>query len=201
MTISIDGASQEIYSLYRVNGNFNTVIENIKKLNYYKQKYNSKFPELLWQYVLMEHNENDVVKAKMMAKELNMRIWFKLTWEAGYVPKNVKMLKKETGLNFLTEEEAFTNLKSPIYTFCDQLWTAPQINWDGRLLGCCIVCKYDFGVNVFKVGLKKAINSENYRYAKKMIQGKVGIPEKIENLPCAHCAIFNTMNKKGVYFN
>jgi len=46
MSVSIDGASQEIYSMYRVNGDFNTVIENIKKLNACKKKYNSKFPML-----------------------------------------------------------------------------------------------------------------------------------------------------------
>ena len=36
--LSIDGASQETYSRYRVNGNFDRVIENIKRLQAYKQK-------------------------------------------------------------------------------------------------------------------------------------------------------------------
>lgn len=109
ITISIDGASQETYSLYRVNGDFDTVIDNIKKLNVFKQKYNSPFPVLQWQYILMEHNENDVVKAKAMAEELKIRIFFKLTWDTEYVPTNVEMLKKETGLTFLTREEVFRN--------------------------------------------------------------------------------------------
>ena len=36
ITFSIDGASQDVYSMYRRNGNFDRVIENIKKLNFYK---------------------------------------------------------------------------------------------------------------------------------------------------------------------
>ena len=78
----------------------------------------------------MEHNENDVIKAKKMAKELNMQIAFKLTWTKGYSPKNVEMLKKETGLTYLSKEEyAKNNEGRPyLYDICYQLWNAPQIN-------------------------------------------------------------------------
>jgi MoaA/NifB/PqqE/SkfB family radical SAM enzyme len=189
IAVSIDGASQEVYSIYRINGNFNTVINNIRKLNEYKQKYNSQYPELLWQYVLMGHNENDVIKAKKIANELGMQIYFKLTWDKGYVPENVEMLKKETGLKYLSREEVFKNEGRPYgnYGLCRLLWNEPQINWDGRLLGCCCVSNDDYGVNVFKIGLKKAINSKKYRYAKEMIQGKVGVPKNKKNIPCVNC--------------
>ncbi|MGA7932434.1 MAG: radical SAM protein, partial [Kovacikia sp.] len=44
ITCSIDGASQETYSVYRRGGNFDRVIENIRRINHYKQKYRSPFP-------------------------------------------------------------------------------------------------------------------------------------------------------------
>ena len=202
MTISIDGASQEVYSLYRVNGNFDIVIENIKKLNDYKQKYHSPFPVLIWQFILMKHNENDVIMAKMMAKELKMRIFFKLTWDTGYIPENVEMLKRETGLQHLSREEVFRNEgKVYMHALCHQLWVSPQINWDGRLLGCCSVSTDDFGVNVFEIGLKNAIDSENYQYAKKMLQGKVDIPPNVKNLPCVNCKKYKIMVETGHYIN
>jgi MoaA/NifB/PqqE/SkfB family radical SAM enzyme len=203
ISVSIDGASQEIYSLYRVNGNFNTVIENIKKLNKYKQKYNSKFPELHWQYIIMEHNEEDVIKAKEMAKELQMRIYFKLTWDEEYIPKNRNMLTKETGLKYLSRNELFETKKIipdlHCYGLCYGLWNSPQINWDGRLLGCCSVFNDDFGVNVFDVGLKNAINSENYKYAKKMLTGKIDIPKMQKNIPCINCKLYKIMQETGIY--
>jgi MoaA/NifB/PqqE/SkfB family radical SAM enzyme len=201
MTISIDGASKEIYSTYRINGDFDTVIDNIKKLNLMKQKHGSKFPKLTWQYILMEHNENDVIKAKRMAEELNMSIRFKRTWDKGYIPKNVEMLKKETNLKYLTREDEITKEKRPYAagSLCYQLWNSPQINWDGRLLGCCCVFNDDFGVNVFKIGLKRAVNSKRYKYAKKMIQGKVNPPKSIKNIPCCNCPNYKIMRETGSY--
>ena len=38
LTFSIDGTSQETYEKYRRNGNFNNVIENIKKIKFTKRK-------------------------------------------------------------------------------------------------------------------------------------------------------------------
>jgi MoaA/NifB/PqqE/SkfB family radical SAM enzyme len=138
MTISLDGASQEIYSVYRVNGDFNKVIDNIKRLNRYKEAYKSDYPKLLWQYILMEHNECDIAEAKRLAQELKMTIYFKLTWDVNYKPHDSEMIKRETGLKFLSREEVLANSgKLYSYAMCYQLWNSPQINWDGRLLGCC----------------------------------------------------------------
>jgi len=199
ITISLDGASQEIYSKYRINGDFDTVINNIKKINSLKQKYNSEFPNLVWQYILMEHNENDVIKAKKMAEELKMSIGFKLTWDKEYLPKNVEMLKSETGLQFLTREEVMAKEKREYMFSCYQLWNSPQINWDGRLLGCCRNFWDDFGVNVFEIGLKRAINSKNFVYAKKMLQGKVNSPNDIRNIPCCDCISYKRIKETGMY--
>ena len=199
ITFSIDGASQDIYSMYRINGNFDTVVENIKRLNTYKQKYHSQFPMLSWQYILMEHNEGDVIKAKMIAEELQVRIFFKLTWDEGYIPQNIEMLKRETGLKHLTGEELFNDEGRDHIQICNQLWDSPQINWDGRLLGCCLVYTDDFGVNVFEIGLENAIKSKNYKYAKKMLQGEVGVPSKMKNLPCANCMKYKTMVETRQY--
>ena len=88
ITLSIDGASQETYGIYRKNGNYNNVIENVKKLLEYKKEKESLFPELIWQYIIMEHNELDIINAKKTAKELGIPIWFKLTWDKDYIPKN-----------------------------------------------------------------------------------------------------------------
>ena len=203
MVISIDGASQEVYSAYRVNGNFDTVIENIRKLNANKRKHESRYPELFWQYILMEHNEDDVVKAKEMAYGLQMKIYFKLTWEPGYIPGNVEMLRRETGFENLSREEVLENEGRQYLSFicCNQLWTSPQINWDGRLLGCCVASWDDFGVNVFETGLEKAIRSKNFAYAKKMLKGEAPALENVGNLPCASCSKYEAMKRTGIYID
>lgn len=191
INISIDGASQEIYSLYRRNGDFDKVISNIKKLNAYKKKYNSVYPILQWQYILMPHNECDVEKASIMAKELHMNIFYKYECVKGeFNPKDRKKLEKITGLKYFSKEE-YDNNNEKTYgsDFCYQTLFSPQINYDGRLLGCCMLWDEDFGINVFETGLFNALNSEKYL---KMIYLLLGIEqshEEIEknDIPCLHC--------------
>ena len=73
---------------------------------------------------------------------------------------------------------------------CRQLWVNPQINWDGMLLGCCCNSRKNYGVNVFKVGLKKAISSNLYDYTKKMLLGQV---QGKEESPCSNCVYYKQM--------
>ena len=70
IVVSIDGASQETYKQYRRNGNFDKVIKNIEKINFYKKKYKKEKPFLNWKFVLFGHNEHEVKKAQRLAKKL-----------------------------------------------------------------------------------------------------------------------------------
>jgi SAM-dependent methyltransferase/molybdenum cofactor biosynthesis enzyme MoaA len=206
MTFSIDGASQKVYSAYRRNGNYDKVICNIKKLNEFKNKYKSKFPETVWQYVVRENTEDDVINAKKQARQLGMDVHFKLTWEQEYKPQKIEILRAETGLfkqNFPSHVKLASNQPSKdprtYYAICHQLFESPQINWDGRLLGCCRVHRSDFGVNVFEVGLEAALNTEQYTYAKQLLQGKCPPPhERLQKImPCVTCDYYRQMVKEN----
>jgi len=202
LSFAIDGARQETYSKYRAGGDFKQVISNIKRLIHYKKQYNSEFPSLSWQYVLMEHNESDIINAKKIASELGIPIQFKLSWDAGTAFKNREFVKKETGLKFLSREEREAATKTIYsYTTCEQLFLSPQINWDGRLLGCCCVYQDDFGVNVFEIGLQNALQSPNYVLAKKMITGILPCPPNPVNIPCAICGIYKKMIGRNLFIN
>jgi len=184
MKVSIDGASQETYRQYRVGGNFEQVIANIKKINFYKAKYKSSYPKLKWQFIVFGHNEHELHQAKKKAQELNMTFKAKLNYSPKKFPiRNPDFVASETGLGvaYINEFEAKENkFYSPA---CFQLWTAPQINWDGKLLGCCVNHFGDFG-NVFEEGLDKLLQSEKYIYAKKMLLGEA--PER-KDIPCSAC--------------
>lgn len=205
INVSIDGASQEVYSYYRRNGNFNKVISNIKKLNAYKKKYNSHYPVLKWQYILMPHNECDVEKASIMAKELNMNIFYKYECIKGeYEPENREKLEEITGLKYFSKKEYDNNNKLPYgYHMCYDTLFSPQINYDGRLLGCCMLWDEDFGINVFERGFIESLNSDRYL---KMIHLLLGIQQSFENvakeeIPCLHCGQCgrNIINKDFLY--
>ena len=54
---SIDEASQETYSKYRVGGDLDKVMNNVRRLIEIKKEKNAKYPQMRWQFVLNEYNE------------------------------------------------------------------------------------------------------------------------------------------------
>ena len=199
--LSIDGASQETYSKYRIGGNFDKVIENVKKLQELKKKAGSQFPKLTWQYILMEHNELEIGKAKEMAKELGIPIKFKYNWDKTYNPVHREYIKKETGMNELTRAEYISAHKlDPYNSVCEEIFIRPQINWDGRLLGCCNQNYASFDVNVFEVGLIEAIRSPKYNETKKCLMTVHPDKEKYGSCPCYDCPTRITREKANQAF-
>lgn len=197
LMISIDGASPSVYEIYRRKGNYITVINNIKKLIEIKKRYKSDMPHITWQYIIMEHNEADVVLAKKTAKSLGIPIWFKLTWNDEYIPYNREFLEKETGLTVFNRKE-YCHKMSKVYlgsTVCNQLFLSPQINWDGRLLGCCEIYLEDYGVNVFDVGLRKALKNPNFIAAKKYLLSNKSSQDSGLKIPCSSCLKMLNMQK------
>lgn len=199
ITISIDGACNDTYKIYRRGGNFDRVIDNIKKINYYKQKYNTKFPRLTWQFIIFGHNEHELLTARKMARELNMQFKTKLNWSSSYSPvKNKEFVRKESGLKATSQQEHERIFNKVYLMLCFQFWFEPQINWDGKLLGCCVNTWGDFG-NVFESGLKKCLKSEKYVYIKKMLLGKKRDRKDIPCIHCAHCGNWEKIRSRPRY--
>ena len=199
INFSIDGVSQEIYSIYRRGGNIEKVYENIRKLNEYKEKYQSEYPVLQWQYILFSNNECEVEAASIKAKELNMQMFYKLNYvKEEFKPKNRKLLEKVTGQQYFSIKEYNENNEKMYGSdFCYQTIYEPQINWDGRLLGCCAVWRTDLGINVFEEGLIKALNSAQYR---EEIACLLGLKEEPSaSIPCEECELYHGNIRKGNY--
>jgi|GEM_PF-1180734 len=72
---SIDGASDSIYQRYRVNGKLSYVLQNLEALISERQRVGSRFPIIEWQYLVMEHNVDEIGKAREMAKQLGVDVF------------------------------------------------------------------------------------------------------------------------------
>jgi MoaA/NifB/PqqE/SkfB family radical SAM enzyme len=72
LSVSIDGATQETYEKYRVNGRLADVLENVRRVVRKKKELASARPLLMWQFLVFKHNEHEVELAKKMALELGM---------------------------------------------------------------------------------------------------------------------------------
>jgi len=194
MTCSIDGACDETYNVYRVKGDFKTVIENVRKINFFKQKHQSEYPRLTWQFVVFGHNEHEIPAARKLAGELGMNFYSKLSWDAQFSPvRDQEFVRKEVGA---ASREEFRSKYNVDYMqgICHQLWEQPQINWDGKVLGCCRNFWGDFGGNAFKDGLFDSLNNEKIEYARQMLLGK---KKARDDIPCTTCDIYLGMKAKG----
>jgi len=196
MVCSIDGASEATYSVYRVRGKFANVIGNIRKINMLKRRYRSRFPELTWQFVVFGHNEHELPLARAMARVLGMRFYAKLSWDPDFSPvREAKAVGEATGTDAATREE-YEALHGQDYMqdICHQLWDAPQINWDGKVLGCCRNFWGDFGGNAFRDGLTASVNTEQMVHARAMLLGRA--PAR-KDVPCTTCEIYIKMRERG----
>lgn len=189
MTCSIDGATPETYARYRVRGDFDRAIANIRRINAFKKLYGSERPAMVWQLIVFGHNEHEIEAAREMADSLGMAFRPKLSWDDGF--SNVKDRKKvaaTTGLGVASRKE-YKQKYGRDYRFqiCMQLWNMPQVNWDGKMLGCCRNFWGDFGANAFHDGLIESINSQAMDYARQMLQGRQ--PSR-DDIPCTTCEIY-----------
>ena len=189
---SIDGASNEIYKQYRVRGNYDAVIENIKKINLFKKQYKSKYPLLTWYFIIFGHNEHELPIARKLAGELDMDFDFKISWDPEFSPiRNRKFVEEEVGYNSWVQWRVRYGVNY-WKSLCLQMWDQPQINWDGKVLGCCCNIMGEFGGNAFTDDLLEILNSEKITYARDMLKG---IQNEKRGIPCTTCSTYLNMKK------
>lgn len=199
LSVSLDGIDNHTYQQYRVKGDFDRVIAHIKQINAYKQQYQSEYPQLLWQFIAFGHNEQVIIQAKQMADELGMQFGLKLSWSDEFSPvkNHLDVIRSFTGGVTSRNEFKQTHKVDYMQSLCHQLWDHPQINWDGKLLGCCRNFWGDFGsLNVFKDGLIKSLNHPKMKYARKMLMGLE--PERAD-IPCTTCNIYIGMKANQIW--
>jgi lipopolysaccharide biosynthesis glycosyltransferase/MoaA/NifB/PqqE/SkfB family radical SAM enzyme len=184
LTVSIDGASQDSYAQYRKGGDFARVMQNLLQLILIRRREASELPKLTWQFVIFDHNKHEIDKARAMAATLGMQFATKLSWDDEQAPSGGNTADAAP----LTRTD-YRDATGEMYLhqICEQLWDSPQINWDGRILGCCRNFWKEFGGNAFKDALPAALNGEAIRYARRMLMGRA---EARAGIACTTCEIY-----------
>jgi len=189
LTCSIDGATQAVYERYRVGGDLERVLANIRTINEWKAKLGKSLPILYWQMVLFEHNRHEIDAARAMAKSLGMKFGMKLSWDEDLAPQDDdELLARSLGMPSVTRARTERKTGRPyLSSICHQLWIEPAVNWNGKLLGCSRNFWGDFGGNAFSRSLDQTLADEKMAYAKQMLQGQA--PPR-DDIPCTSCEIY-----------
>ena len=192
LNVSIDGACQETYSKYRVHGNIQKVFSNIEKLNYYKKLYGSDYPKLSWQFIIFGHNEHELPKIKELCKKYNMAFNPKLNY-SNYSPvKDKEFVRRESGLGVANRAEYKEMHKKDYKAPCYHCFDSPQINWNGKILGCSVNKWKTIGdVNEMSIS-----EWENSQYHKTMVEILFEGKECPNTIPCFYCPNYQKIKEK-----
>lgn len=188
LMVSIDGVSEASYREYRRGGSLARVFAHIETINQLKRRYRSPYPRMGWQFIIFGHNEHELESARMKARQLGMDFHPKLQaehWLESYSSpvKDNSRVSRLTGLEAANRSQYREKHRREFFVPCTQLWAVPQVNWDGRVLGCCDNRWRDFG-NAFESGLEAIAQTSDYRYTKRML---LGLEPPDERLPCTRC--------------
>jgi len=190
LVVSLDGASPATYQEYRRGGDFGRVLSNIQRINHFKQKLGSPFPHLIWQFVVFSHNRHELPLARSMSRDLGMGFLSKRNWSSTYSPlPETEPENAAADVGYVPGARRRGRQRVLALPVCAMLWYSPQVNWDGKLLGCCANKSRDFG-NVFTSGLGECLRGERYRYAKRMVLDLV--PPRAD-IPCTTCSTFHRL--------
>jgi radical SAM protein with 4Fe4S-binding SPASM domain len=192
LTISLDGASQETYEKYRVNGSFDKVIDNIQLIVKYKKHYRKLEPKLVWQFLVFRHNEHEIEKAKQMAKELKVN---EIIFQRPNIPiehtnwdSNIKKFS-----NFSRDKINEEGIELLPKNKCNWPFSSVAINANGSVSPCCAVAKEedDFG-NIFASSFSEIWNNNKFTLAREIVlQNKLN--KGIQNI-CARCEMKGLIN-------
>ncbi|MBF0526851.1 MAG: SPASM domain-containing protein [Deltaproteobacteria bacterium] len=192
--VAIDGATQETYQKYRIGGDLRRVMDNIIKINRFKDKYASPLPALVFQFIVFGHNEHEMRQAVTLARMLKMDIYFQMNHTPDAFPVRDRDLVRQW-LGYADRKEYAVKKKRDYSRHvCFQMWRSPQINWDGKLLGCSRNWQHAFAENVFEDDLITCINNDGMRYTRDVLMGKKA-PR--EDTPCRQCPPYLWLAEHG----
>lgn len=148
LVVSLDGTSRETYAHYRVGGDYDLVLSNIKKLIDAKNRSGSNKPEIIWQFLVNRYNEHEIATAQGIAADLKITLDLRPISLADNEPdvRHDCYDIEEKKRAWLPKNAAYVSdcykgeYRYPLSKgICPQLFTRVMVMADGKILPCCEV--------------------------------------------------------------
>ncbi len=167
LIISIDGTTQETYQQYRVGGKLDKVLEGARNIVKWKKELNSKTPFIIFQFLVVKHNEHQMEDVKKLASEIGVdQVRFKTAQVYDFendpnqlIPTNKKFSR------YRKDKNGNMVFKGALKNSCWRLQHAPVITWDGLVVPCCFDKDATHQLGNLKVQKFRDIwHNDNYQY-------------------------------------
>lgn len=181
--ISCNGASSTTYRKYHIGGDFELVMDNMKRLVQTKKAIPGCRTRLVWLFHVFKHNEHEIETARKLAQKMGIPIKIsKMRPDMGKEVFETTHKALERDKEWIPDNQDYTvvSTKRQKRIGCLLPWTETMINWDGSVLPCCAVYseKYAFG-NILENSFAEIWNNEMYIAARKEILGMKNDKETI----------------------
>lgn len=141
--ISLDGLTQDTYSIYRVNGDITKVYSALDNLSKINKKYR---PFIELQFLAFKHNEHEI-KNIYKLKKLYKIDKISIKTAQIYDKEQISCLPDNNKYSRYNIKSGEMILKKEIKNYCKRIIFGAVITWDGLVLPCCFDkdAKYSVG--------------------------------------------------------
>ena len=185
LIVSIDGATQESYERYRIRGNLERVLGNMRRLMEVKRELRSETPTVTFKMLLNRYNQEEVEAAEQLAQEvgavflLNEKFWCPDEVREEWVAGDASVPTPPQGYTIKHEEV--------ISTYCRQLWESVIVTSTGDVHPCCLTYEPEHAIgNLADRDVMAIRNGERAVYLRRLVTGADVPAPEFEN-SCEHC--------------
>jgi radical SAM protein with 4Fe4S-binding SPASM domain len=203
LVVSLDGASQDSYSKYRIGGDLDLVLSNIDTLRKMRDSLGLRDPRIIWKFLVNRFNEREIDEARKMARDLGIE------FETAFFGLSDDLPGFDLGDGF-EKRKAFwlpanKRLRHPYYrgeytvplfnSICTQLFETVTVGPDGKVFPCCWVTdsRHAFG-DLTKESLEDIWTNSKYVSSRNLFLKEESSGPK-ENTVCASCTNFRKLKK------
>lgn len=144
--VSVDGASPETYAKYRVGGDYDAVLRNIKGLVAARAARGSSTPRIDWQFLVFRHNEHEIKIAEAVARFVGADRFGASPaaipdpdWMPVGEGRSLYPAPKPDGTNDLLRPEDLERTRAAGTPLCVWPWLGTVVNANGSVSPCCAI--------------------------------------------------------------
>lgn len=138
LIISIDGTTQASYESYRIDGKLEKVLAASRELVAAKRKFKSRTPHLIFQFLVVKHNEQQIDTVYSLAREIGIdEVRLKSAQVYDYKHGNPLIPENEKYARYKKKKDGTYTLKYRTGNHCWRMWSSCVLTWDAQVVPCC----------------------------------------------------------------
>lgn len=184
--------TQETYSKYRIGGNLENVLNNVRQIKILKDKANSRFPKIIFQFIKNKYNNHEVLELKEKYSEMGADAYHITELSLLFKSNDVQIAKQWLTEKDYLSREYFDVDRWPLYKTCEFLYKFMVIEHDGGISPCCYTSRKEDEFSFFDNSktINEMFNSDHFMKARELFKSPG--EKRNESFVCIGCSIFES---------